>query len=121
MKTIKFVLVAVAATIAAVSLSAFAEGATYEYPQPLSFNLTRAEVRADVDGARAMGALVSGERSYVAPATGRSLSRSEVRSELAAAQANNELASGEMTFVAESHARRPGASINQAARVRVAN
>ncbi len=57
----------------------------------------------------------------MAPATGRSLSRDEVRAELAAAQANNELTSGEMTFVAESHARRPGATITQAAPARVAN
>lgn len=102
-------------------MSAFAEGATYEYPQHISSNLTRAEVRADLDAARAMGALVSGERSYVAPAIGRSLSRSEVRAELAAAQANNELSSGELTFVAETHAPRHRATISQAAPAGVAN
>lgn len=68
-----------------------------------------------------MGVLVGGERSYAAPATGRSLRRNEVRAELAAAKAGNELASGEMTFVVESNGRRLRASISQAARVRVAN
>lgn len=119
MRSIK--LVAIAAATFAVSLSAFADGATYEYPQPTNSSLPRAEVRADLDAARAMGALASGEQSYVAPITGRSLTRDEVRAELAAAQANNELASGEMTFVAESHPRRQGATITQAAPAPVAN
>lgn len=118
MRSIKFV--ALAATLAA-SFSAFADGATYEYPQPMTSALTRAEVRADLEAARAKGMLASGEQSYVAPMGGRPLSRVEVRAELAAAQANNELSSGEVVFVAESHARRSGASFSQAASARAAN
>ena len=118
MRSIKFV--AIAATLAA-SFSAFADGATYEYPQPMTTTLTRAEVRADLEAARAIGMLASGEQSYVAPMSGRPLSRVEVRAELAAAQANNELSSGETAFVAESHERRFGASFSQAAPARAAN
>lgn len=119
MRSIK--LVAIAAATLAASLSAFAEGATYEYPQPMTSTLTRAEVRADLDSARAMGMLAVGEASYVAPTGGRPLGRGEVRAELAAAQANNELSSGEMVFAAESHAPRSGASFSQVAPGRVAN
>lgn len=118
MRSIKFV--AIAATLAA-SFSAFADGATYEYPQPMTSTLTRADVRADLDAARAMGMLASGEQSYVAPTGGRQLSRVAVRAELAAAQANDELSSGEMVFVGESHTRRSGASFGQAAPARAAN
>jgi hypothetical protein len=119
MNTLK--LAAVAAATLVVSLSALAEGATYEYPREFNSGLTRAEVRADLDAAQAMGMLVSGEQSYVAPATGRSLSRNEVRAELAAALANNELSSGETVFVAESHIRRHGTAVSQAASSSVAN
>jgi hypothetical protein len=118
MRSIKFV--AIAATLAA-SFGAFADGATYEYPQPTTSTLTRAEVRADLDAARSMGMLASGEASYVAPIGGRPLSRGEVRAELAAAQANNELSSGERAYIAESHERRSGASFSQAAPARAAN
>ena len=73
MKTLKFAAVAAVATVAAVvmSLSAFAQGATYEYPQYMTCNLTRVEVRTDLDAAQAMGTLASGETTVVAESHSR--------------------------------------------------
>jgi hypothetical protein len=48
--------------------------------------------------AAASGALVSGERSYVASATGLPLSREEVRAALDTAKRNGQLAHGEFAF-----------------------
>lgn len=119
MNTLK--LAAVAAATLVVSLSALAEGATYEYPRHSDSSLTRAEVLADLDAAQAMGMLTSGEQSFAAPRTGRALSRSEMRAELATALANDELSRGETVFVAESHTRRHGTAVSQAASSSVAN
>lgn len=88
----------IAAAIATTSLSALADGATYEYPSTSQSGITRAEVQAELKQAIANGALVSGERSYVAPRTGRALSRAEVLAELDLAQRNNQLARGEFGF-----------------------
>ena len=65
----------IAAALVATSFSALADGATYEYPQSIASNVARAEVRAELARAASNGDLVSGERSYVAPAMGRALSR----------------------------------------------
>ena len=111
MKTIT--LFAIAASTLVTSLSALADGATYSYPQVMTANTSRAEVRADLHEAMAIGALKSGELSYVAPVTGRPVTRNDVRAELAAALANHELVSGEFTFVAESNVRRSNASVAQ--------
>lgn len=91
----------IAAALVATSFAALADGATYEYPQNLTSNVSRAEVRAELARASTNGVLVSGEQSYVAPAAGRALSRAEVRAALDNARRNNELASGEFSFVAQ--------------------
>ncbi|WP_372828510.1 DUF4148 domain-containing protein [Polaromonas sp.] len=118
MKTIT--LFAIAATTLVTSLSALADGATYSYPQAITSNTSRAEVRADLYEAIAIGALTSGELSYVAPVTGRPLTRNEVRTELAAARRNNELFGGEFTYEAKSNARWQNAPTAQADIDRVA-
>ena len=97
----------IAAALVATSFSALADGATYEYPQNITSNVSRAEVRAELARAAATGELVSGEQSYVAPAAGRALSRGEVRAALDNARRNNELASGEFSFVAQALATAP--------------
>ncbi len=97
--------VAVAAATFATSFGAYAEGSTYDYPQPVISHVSRAAVLAELNTARAAGALVNGEQTYIAPTTGASLTRAEVRTELAEARANHELAHGELAFMAEPHAR----------------
>lgn len=97
----------IAAALIAVSFSAMADGASYEYPQVTSSTLTRAQVRAQTADAAARGELVSGELSYVAAPQGPSLTRAQVRAELAAARANNELFHGEIGFVMQSRSRDP--------------
>lgn len=96
----------IAAALIAVSFSAMADGATYQYPQVSISALTRAEVQAQTAVAAARGQLVGGESSYVAPTKGPSQSRSEVRAELAAARARNALAHGEFAYAAQSRASR---------------
>ena len=100
-----------AATLIVATFSALADGATYEYPQPITSNVSRAEVQSQTAAAAARGELVRGELSYVAPDTGPALSRHEVLAELAAARANNELDKGERGYVWETHARRDSASV----------
>ncbi|MDP1690684.1 MAG: DUF4148 domain-containing protein [Burkholderiaceae bacterium] len=94
----------IAAALVATSFSALADGATYDYPQPITSMVTRAEVQAQTALAAARGEIVSGELSYVAPAQGPALSRAEVRLALDKARRNNELVSGEMSYVAEAQA-----------------
>lgn len=89
----------IAAALAAASFSALADGAQYEYPKAMTSNLTRAEVHAQAVRAVANGDANFGERSYVAPATGRSLSRAEVRAALDEALRNDELARGEFAYM----------------------
>jgi hypothetical protein len=96
----------IAASILVSSVSAFADGATYEYPQAVVSTVTRAQVLADLKAAQAQGALMYGERSYVAPTTGSAVSRDEVRAELAAARAKGELPHREWVFVAEAQPHR---------------
>ncbi|MDZ7591176.1 MAG: DUF4148 domain-containing protein [Rubrivivax sp.] len=92
----------IAAAFVATSFSALADGeATYEYPQPVTSNVSRAEVQAQTALAAARGEIVSGELSYVAPATGPALSRAEVRLALDEARRNGELVSGEASYVAD--------------------
>ncbi|MEO6031451.1 MAG: DUF4148 domain-containing protein [Burkholderiaceae bacterium] len=92
-------LAAVAAVSFATSLGAYAEGSTYDYAQPVISHVSRAAVVADLNAARAAGALVNGELSYVAPVTGPTLTRADVATELAEARNNHELLrSGEFTF-----------------------
>ncbi len=92
----------IAAALLVVSFSAMADGATYQYPQVMSSNLTRAQVEAQTAAAAVRGELVSGELGYAAPAQGISLSRSEISAELSAARAKNELPHGEFAFGAQS-------------------
>ncbi len=91
----------IAAALVATSFAALADGATYDYPQPITSNISRAEVQAQTARAAARGEIVSGEGSYVAPVQGPALSRAEVRLALDEARRNDELVSGEMSFVAE--------------------
>jgi len=96
----------IAAALIAVSFSAMADGATYQYPQVSTSTLTRAEVKAQTAVAAARGQLVGGESTYVAAARGASLSRSDVRADLAAARAKDELAHGEFYNVHVTQAQR---------------
>ncbi len=94
----------IAAALVATSFAAMAEGATYEFPQPITSTVSRAEVQAQTALARARGEIVSGEFSYVAPSQGPALTRAEVLLALDRARRNGELVSGEMSFVAEAQA-----------------
>ncbi len=91
----------IAAALVATSFAALADGSTYDYPQPITSNVSRAEVQAQTARAAGRGEIVSGEGSYVAPAQGAALSRAEVLLALDRARRNGELVSGEMTVVAE--------------------
>lgn len=102
MKTSTIIATAALSILAAASVQA----ETYHGVHAAVSAVSRSEIRADLDMARAAGALTSGEKSYVAPTVGQAASRSDVRAELAAARANHELSSGELTFVAEAHAQR---------------
>jgi hypothetical protein len=51
----------IAATLIVASFSALADGAAYEYPQPITSNISRAEVRAQTAAAAARGELLGGE------------------------------------------------------------
>ncbi|MBI5718730.1 MAG: DUF4148 domain-containing protein [Burkholderiales bacterium] len=98
---------ALAATLLATSFSAFADGATYDYPVPAVSNITRAQVMAETRLAIASGSIVQGEQSYVAPAVGRANSRAEVQQALALAlaRASGQLFVGELYhFADEAHA-----------------
>ncbi len=92
------------AALVATSFSALADGADYQHPQSITSAVSRAEVRAELARAAANGELVSGERSYVAPAQGRALSRAEVRAQLESALRNNEVSRGEFAFMSEASA-----------------
>lgn len=98
----KSLLIAVA--IVTTSLSALADGATYEYPRPAVSTITRAQVLDELKEAAASGALVSGERSYVAPPTQRALSRAEVRAELDFSQRDQQIGDGWFNFIAHTRA-----------------
>lgn len=112
---------AIACAIVAASSTAFADGATYDYPQPITSSVTRAEVLAE-STAKARGEVVEGELYFVVPLQGVPAMRSTVLAELAAARANNELVSGELTFVAEAHPRtRAAVSVSLAVGERSAN
>ena len=100
----------VAATLLVATLSALADGATYESPQPVTSNRSRIEVQAEAIAARSRGELRAGELSHVAAPTGRALTRQEVLADVAAARANNELDFGERGYVWENHARRDSPS-----------
>ncbi|MBE0547145.1 MAG: hypothetical protein IH627_05670 [Rubrivivax sp.] len=97
-------LIIIAAAFVATSFSALADGASYEYAQPITSTVSSADVHAQTARAAARGEIVAGEGSYVAPAQGPALSRAEVRLALDNARRNNELVSGEMSFVAEAPA-----------------
>ena len=113
---------AIACAIAAASSTAFADGATYEYPKPITSSVTRAEVLAELSAAQTRGEIVGGELSFVAPAQGAPAMRYTVLAELAAARANDELVIGELTFVAEAHPRTQAAvPVSHAAAQRSAN
>ena len=90
----------IAAAVIAIPLSAAADGSTYDYPQAVSFERTRAEVSAERDRAAANGEIFSGELTYVAPPTGPALSRAHVTAELDAAREAHQLFSDEQPYVA---------------------
>jgi hypothetical protein len=92
--------VAAAATLAT-SVSAFAADAIYEYPQPATSTVTRAEVRAELARAVALGQVSYGEASYVPAEQGAALTRSEVRLALAEARRNNLIPHGEAGYPAD--------------------
>jgi hypothetical protein len=94
-------------TFVVTSLAALADGATYEYAQPITSTVSRAEVQAQTALGAARGEIVAGELTYVAPAQGLALPRAEVRLALDQERRNDELVSGEMSFVAEARAASP--------------
>lgn len=56
---------AAVATLGAAATSAWAQEATYEYPQVVSSTLTRAQVRAETLEAIRVGAITRGEETVV--------------------------------------------------------
>ena len=48
----------IAATLIVATFSALADGTTYEYPQPITSNISRAEVQAQTAAAAARGAQI---------------------------------------------------------------
>jgi hypothetical protein len=92
-------LIAVFAATFASALAAVAQASPVEPTQSAAPIVTRAQVLAEFDAARARGEVATGDLSYVAPATGRALTRAEVLADLARARANGELAHGEMLDV----------------------
>lgn len=101
----------IAITLLAAGFSAIGDDGTYEYPQPNTSRVTRAEVSAATLVAMTRGEVAAGELSYVAPVTGAPLTRMEVRQALARARANNELVYGELSYVAGSSGSLPIASV----------
>lgn len=68
MKTLKTLVPALPLVLLAVtSQSALAEGAVYEYPQPIVSASSRAEVAAQAVAARQAGTIPRGEANYEAP------------------------------------------------------
>ncbi|MDP1690682.1 MAG: hypothetical protein Q8L49_01750 [Burkholderiaceae bacterium] len=65
----------IAAAVVATSFSALADGATYEYPQPITSAVSRAEVNQALDEARRNPELVSGETNVVAEAQSAQVTR----------------------------------------------
>ena len=83
---------AIALTVAA-SGAAFAQEATYDYPQAATSQKSRAEVVADLRQAQAEGTLHIGEADHRAPVRIIStVTRAEVRAQTLAAIASGELA-----------------------------
>lgn len=72
--------------------AAFAQEATYDYPQPATSSVTRAAVLAELAQARADGTLQVTEANWPAlPAFVAQKSRNDVRGEAIAARASGEL------------------------------
>jgi Domain of unknown function (DUF4148) len=83
---------AIALTVATTG-AAFAQEATYDYPQAATSQKSRAEVVAELRQAQAEGTLHIGEASYRAPERIIStVTRAEVRAQTLAAIASGELA-----------------------------
>lgn len=84
--------------LAGVTLGAHAGGLPYP---PEDFNksaVTRAEVRAELDRARAAGEIDYSEQTHFANNAERSLSSEAVRAELAWARAAGEISTGELDY-----------------------
>lgn len=91
-----------AVVLAVASTAALADGeASYEYPQPVSSTVSRADVLAAAIAARQAGLIAQGEQSVVAEVTtGASrVSRAQVVAELAEARRLGVLDQGEHTAV----------------------
>ena len=89
----------VASAIALGFSVAFADGIMLA-PEPATSNVTRAQVKAELQHARATGKMQpAGEADFVPPSTPSNVSRAEVKAELAAARAHGQtLAAGEAGY-----------------------
>ncbi len=85
---------AVAALSFAFAGAAHADGAEYQMPQPNTSKLTRAEVIAQYEAARAKGEIQTGERDWPQVAFSSQRTRAEVKAETLQA-----IASGELRFL----------------------
>lgn len=90
-----------AAILLASTFAAHAEGPIENFAPAGPSTVTRAEVIAELHRTLAAGAVVTGDRSYEAKATGRALTRAEVRDELRAAKAAGWVNAGEATVAPE--------------------
>lgn len=85
-------IIASALVLAFAAAGASAQEATPDVPQPYAGNVTRAQVIAELQQARANGALLVSEQDRQAwPAFASTRSRAEVRAEVAAAAGSGEL------------------------------
>jgi hypothetical protein len=89
---------AIAAAFAVLTPLAQADGATYDYPQPVHSVHSRAEVQSAAAAARVAGLIVSGDATYVSPqrTTSGDLTRAQVRAEAIEARRLGLIVSGEM-------------------------
>lgn len=96
MTTKTFVTIAIALIGATFGATAARAGeATYDYPVAFTSTLSRAEVQAEAQRARAAGQIDSGERSFVVATTGTALTRAQVLAELHEAVRLGALSDGE--------------------------
>lgn len=92
--------IVLASVVLTSSFAAFADGGVYEPPKPATSELTRTQVVADLDAARAHGPIASGENYlFVAAEPSARLTRAEVRAELRSALENGLPENGEGAFL----------------------
>ncbi len=84
----KFAVALAASLVSLAAVPAFAQEATYDYPQPVASAVTRAQVQAELQQARRDGSIRVWSTSYNHIAAAKSLkTRDEVRAETLAAGA----------------------------------